>query len=306
MNNTILCSIAAYLKAAVTPGSSPRRKPGRPPFDRGSMLCAFVCKALLGLQSEKALHRELHRNVFLRELCGFFTIPSLRTLNRFRARRHRLIDSVFQKLVIRFTEIHDLGAHLAIDSTPIPVHPTDVDARKGYGSRGWFYGYKLHLLASCETKLPLRAVLTRGNRHDAKLLPRLLKKQTHTAGRYLVADAGYDSEANLATIWESGATPLVQLNKRRGERGAKSGGRWRQGFPVGGPKWKAHFRWRNQVEGIFGRLKGTFLSPTLLVKGFRNIKFYVLSYLCAMISHALACVKLGLEPLMLKIWEVFR
>ncbi len=156
MKQTILPSIISYLRAAATPGSPPSRKPGRPPFDRRSMLCAFVCKYLLGISSEKALHRELVRKSSLCALCGFITDPSVRTLNRFRARRYHLLDSVFQKFSTRFSEIHDLGTYLAVDSTPIPVNPTDVDACKSYGSRGWFYGYKLHILASYETKLPLR------------------------------------------------------------------------------------------------------------------------------------------------------
>ena len=306
MNNLILNSIAAHIKAVVTPGSLSRRTPGRPPFDRGTMLCAFVCKALLGIRSEKALHRELNRNFLLRDLCGFLNVPSLRTLNRFRVRRHQLIEAVFKKLSTRFTEVHGLGEHLAVDSTSIPVRKTDVDARKGYGSREWFYGYKLHLLASCEAKFPLRAVLTRGNRHDAKLLPRLLKTQVDTAGRYLLADAGYDSEENLATIWNSGAAPLVQLNKRRGWPKAETSLRLCQGFEVGGAKWKAHFRWRNQVEGIFGRLKSEFIPSRFPVVGFRNVKFYVFTYLCAMVVHAIVCVELSHEHLMLRILEVFQ
>ena len=306
MNNTILGSIATYLKAAVTPRTPPPRKPGRPPFERNSMLCAFVCKALLGLQSENALHRELLRNPRFRELCGFFIVPSVRTLNRFRARRHRLIESVFKKLVDRFAQVYELGAHLAVDSTPIPVTKADSDARKGHGTRGWFYGYKLHILASCETKLPIRAVVTRGNRHDAPLLPRLLKNQNHTSGRYVLADAGYDSAENIAALWESGAAPLVQLNPRRGLAKSKSSVRWWQGFPVGGKDWKSHFRWRSQVEGIFGRLKREFLRWGVAVKGFRNVKFHLFTYLCAMLAHALACIKLNREALMLRILEVFQ
>ena len=306
MKYVILPSIFTYLRTAVTPGSPPPRKPGRPPFDRSSMLCAFVGKALLGLPSEKALHRELTRNPSLRELCAFFTVPSVRTLNRFRARRHRLIESVFKKLVDRFAQVYELGAHLAVDSTPIPVKKADSDARKGYGTRGWFYGYKLHILASCETKLPLRAVITRGNRHDAPLLPRLLKNQVHTSGRYVLADAGYDSEENIAALWESGAAPLVQLNKRRGVAKSKTSIRGHQGFPVGGTEWKTHYRRRNQVEGIFGRLKREFLQWGVLVKGFRNVKFHLFTYLCAMLAHALACIKLSREAVMLRIWEVFQ
>jgi len=217
-----------------------------------------------------------------------------------------LIESVFKKLSDRFAETYELGAHLAVDSTPIPVRETDLDAQKGYGTRGWFYGYKLHILASCETKLPLRAVLTRGNRHDAKLLPRLLKTQSHTPGRYLLADAGYDSEENIATIWESGAAPLVQLNRRRGLARSKTRLRWRQGFQVGGKKWNLHLKWRSQVEGIFGRLKREFLLNGIYVVGFRNVKFHIFTYLCAMVVHALVCVKLSQESLMLRIWEVFQ
>jgi hypothetical protein len=270
------------------------------------MLCAFVCKALLGLRSENALHRELTRNTTLQEICEFSVIPCVRTLNRFRARRHRLIESVFKKLVAQFAQVYDLGEHLAVDSTSIPVEKADTDAQQGYGTRGWFYGYKLHLLASCEAKLPLRAVLTRGNCHDAPLLPRLLKTQNYTPGRYILADAGYDSEKNIATIWDSGATPLVQLNRRRGRRKRKSGVRWRQGFEVGGTKWKTHFRWRTQIEGIFGRLKREFLRWGVPVKGFRNVKFHLFTYLCAMLAHALACLKIKRETLMLRIWEVFQ
>ena len=98
-----------------------------------------------------------------------------------------MIESVFKKLSDRFAEVHELGAHLAVDSTPVPVRETDLGARRGYGPRRWFYGCKVHILASCETKLLLRAVLTHSNRHDAKLLPRLLKMQPHTSGRYLLA-----------------------------------------------------------------------------------------------------------------------
>lgn len=270
------------------------------------MLCAFVCKALLGFRSENALHRELTRNPGLRELCGFLTVPSLRTLNRFRARRHRLIESAFKKLSDRFAEEHELGEHLVVDSTPISAKKTDPDARKGYSTCGWFYGYKLHILASCETKLPIRAVLTRGNRHDAPLLPRLLKTQPHTAGRYLLADAGYDSEENIATIWESGATPLVPLNRRRGVPKRKDSLRWRQGFKIGGKSWKRHIRWRSQVEGIFGRLKSEYLLVGVHVMGFRNMKFHLFAYLCAMMVHALVCVKLRQDSLMLRIREVFQ
>ncbi len=89
------------------------------------MLCAFVCKASFGIQSENALHRELMRNSSLYDLCVFLTIPSVRTLNQFRARRHYLIETVFKKLVDQFVQVYELVAHLVVDSTHIPVQKTD-------------------------------------------------------------------------------------------------------------------------------------------------------------------------------------
>ena len=64
-------------------------------------------------------------------------------------------------------------------------------------------------------------MVTRGNHHDAKLLPRLLNRQEFTAGRYLLTDAGYDSKKNLRGMWERGVIPLVNLNKRWGLVNAK-------------------------------------------------------------------------------------
>ncbi len=149
-------------------------------------------------------------------------------------------------------------------------------------------------------------MLTRGNRHDAPILPRLLNAQGYTPGRYVLANAGYDSEKNIAALWDSGAAPLVQLNKRRGLNKPNLGLRGLQGFSVGGPDWKRHILWLGQVEGIFGRIKQEYLRWGVPVKGFRNVKFHLFTYLCAMLAHALACIKLSRETLMLRIWEVFQ
>lgn len=116
----------------------PPGKPGHPLFDRNSMLCAFMFKALLGLQSESVLCRKLIRNPLLRELCGFLKVPSLRTLNCFLARQYRLLDSVFTKLAARFAKVHALREHLVVDSTPIPVPEKDPDAQNGIVLPGGF------------------------------------------------------------------------------------------------------------------------------------------------------------------------
>ncbi|MFQ6125396.1 MAG: hypothetical protein ACE5R6_12445 [Candidatus Heimdallarchaeota archaeon] len=136
--------------------------------------------------------------------------------------------------------------------------------------------------------------------------PRLLQCPRYTAGRISASGYRYDSEENVVTIWESGPTPLVQLNKHQGWTKVKTCLRWRQGFKVGERKWKRYVQWWKQVEDIFGRLKVEFLAGGFLVRGFWNVKFHVFTYLCARVTHAIICMKLGQEHLMLRIWEVFQ
>ncbi|MFX0196002.1 MAG: hypothetical protein ACFFCW_07760 [Candidatus Hodarchaeota archaeon] len=84
------------------------------------------------------------------------------------------------------------------------------------------------------------------------MLPQLLKNQPYTAGRYLLRDPGYDSAANLATMSESGAVPLVQLNKRSGfpkRRRVSGGGNvLKPGIRIGKLIIGSGIRWRGSLD----------------------------------------------------------
>ena len=61
---------------------------------------------------------------------------------------------------------------LIIDSTPL-VDEKDPDAKVGFNSRGPFKGFKIHLSVN-QLGLPLKAILTPGNKHDSLFFPQLL------------------------------------------------------------------------------------------------------------------------------------
>ena len=80
---------------------------------------------------------------------------------------------------------------LIVDSTPL-VDLYDMEAGWGHTSRGKFRGFKLHSAVN-QLGLPLRAVVTPGNRYDSPFLPRLIED---LEADYVLADAGYDSKTN--------------------------------------------------------------------------------------------------------------
>jgi transposase len=107
---------------------------------------------------------------------------------------------------------------LVVDSTPLEDR-RDPAARWGYTSRGSFLGFKLHTAVN-QDGLPVRAVVTPGNRHDAPFLPTLIHGFHPNR---VVADAGYDSTANRKAVQEAGAEPVIPVNpRRRGRRGIRA------------------------------------------------------------------------------------
>lgn len=105
-----------------------------------------------------------------------------------------------------------------IDSTPLAVchnariHQHRVFARlaeRGKSSTGWFFGFKLHVVFNDHGEL-LDFMLTPGNLHDIKALPRLAKR---LFGK-LFGDKGYISAALFRTLFDSHHVQLITTLKR--------------------------------------------------------------------------------------------
>ncbi len=105
-----------------------------------------------------------------------------------------------------------------IDATPLAVcHNARIHqhkvfaglAQRGKSSTGWFFGFKLHVVFNDHGEL-LDFMLTAGNVHDLKALPRLAKR---LFGK-LFGDKGYISAAMFRTLSESHAVQLITKLRR--------------------------------------------------------------------------------------------
>ena len=103
--------------------------------------------------------------------------------------------------------------HLIADSTSLE-DLYDLEADWGYTSEGPFRCFKLHVVVN-QLGLPLRAVVTPGNRHDSPLFPSLIQD---LEADFVLADAGYDSKRNIRAVKAMGAEPVIASNPRRGRR----------------------------------------------------------------------------------------
>lgn len=104
-----------------------------------------------------------------------------------------------------------------IDATPIKVcNNKRISQNKvfkglatiGKSTMGWFYGFKLHLVAN-ERGEPIDVALTKGNRDDRRMVKQLSKK---IQGK-LFGDKGYISQSLFEEMLELGVKIVTQLKK---------------------------------------------------------------------------------------------
>ena len=193
----------------------------------------------------------------LQQICGLSGIPSESTFSRFfamlsdSANMDSLIAEMVSKLKAR---LPDLGNDVAIDSTDIeayanPNHQpvTDPDAEwgrrttKAKSSKGAkktepFFGYKLHSICDAVHGAPLAHVLLPANRNDSPLLPGLVRKAQAMypwlKPKHLLADRGYDSQANHVFLVQRGIIPIIHIRKPTADDGLYDGLYNKKGAPV--------------------------------------------------------------------------
>jgi hypothetical protein len=105
---------------------------------------------------------------------------------------------------------------VVVDSTPL-VDLYDMEADWGHTGRGKFRGFKLHSAVN-QLGLPLRALVTPGNKYDSPFLPKLIED---LEAHYVLADAGYCSKQNIKAVKDIGAVPLIVDNPRKKGKSSK-------------------------------------------------------------------------------------
>jgi transposase len=189
----------------------PKRR-GNPGYGRLRALRVLVYARLKGLENDTRVVEHLKKHTQTARTLGLCKVPNRTTVGRWWRRYISLLEQTFRKISDMLQLIAPTSI-VIVDSTPL-VDLYDMEAGWGHTSRGKFRGFKLHAVVN-QLGLPLRAIVTPGNRYDSPFLPGLIED---LEADYVLADAGYDSKANASAVKAIDAEPVIASNPRRGKR----------------------------------------------------------------------------------------
>jgi len=198
--------IPHWEKQLIANGSKKRRRKGR--MSTSEIMTIIIC-----------FHRSHYKdfkNFYNGYVCLFLRkdFPQLLSYSRFlEVMPNTLIPlcSYFASLKGKPTGIEfvDSTSISVCHNLRIPRHKTfDGIAKRGKGTMGWFFGFKLHLIVNYKGEI-VAAKLTPGNTHDTKPVPELAKE---LEGK-LYADKGYISKALEGNLFDNGVSLVTNVRK---------------------------------------------------------------------------------------------
>jgi len=202
--------VRLFVNKAIVPAEPKRR--GNPGYGRVKALRVMVYARLKGLDNDTRVIEHLKKHPRIAETLGLQAVPDRTTVGRWWRRYLFLLEETFVNVADMLQLIWPTKT-VIVDSTPL-VDLYDMEARWGHTGRGKFRGFKLHAAVN-QLGLPLRALITPGNRYDSPFFPKLIED---LEADYVLADAGYDSKANRKAAKASNAEPVIAPNSRRGKR----------------------------------------------------------------------------------------
>ena len=206
----IYCFVDDYFKAH--PHSTDwRHSPNsHPAFTDSEVLTIALLQGTLGCATLKRAYllvRENWRSAF----------PRLASYKQWIGRLHALEPVVGQLLRWLPLDLSEADDFYLLDSKPVPVcHPIrhgkvrllrEDGAWFGKTSKGWFFGFKLHLLISGRGQI-IGAVLTPGNWDDRDVAPSLC---LITDGGLVLADMGYRGKSLAKRLSEEAEVLLLRV-----------------------------------------------------------------------------------------------
>jgi transposase len=205
------CEVVSLFVNKTIVSVEPKRR-GNPGYGRLRALRVLVYARLKGLENDTRVVEHLKKHTQRARTLGLCKVPNRTTVGRWWRRYLSLLEQAFRKISDMLQLIAPTSI-VIVDSTPL-VDLYDMEAGWGHTSRGKFRGFKLHAVVN-QLGLPLRAIVTPGNRYDSPFLPGLIEV---LEADYVLADAGYDSKANASTVKAIDAEPVIASNPRRGKR----------------------------------------------------------------------------------------
>jgi len=257
------------------------------------MIQLFIIKSWMRIPSNNTFHYFLSiksNDDKLLKVCRLQQIPDRRTIDR-RFKDLPISDIIGTMGDLFLSERLVENDSASVDSTmlkatgPIwhksdikknrlPITGIDTDAKWGYSkSKGWVYGYKLHM--SCSTGrliVPLSADVTTANVHDSKMYEILVDSLSGLIENIL-CDPAYDNSKLYNSSGKKHLrliTPIKQYPRTPPERiklvefyDSETGR-------------ELYSQRKISIEPLFEIIKDTFNIRTVPVKGFDNVKSFVL------------------------------
>lgn len=205
------CEVVRLFVNKTVISAEPVRR-GNPGYGRLRVVRVLVYARLKGLENDTRVVEHLKKHIDVCKTLGLQSVPDRTTIGRWWERYLGLLEETFAKIA-NMLQLITPTTHVIVDSTPL-VDLYDMEAEWGHTGRGKFRGFKLHTAVN-QLGLPLRAIVTPGNRYDSPFLPKLIED---LEADYLLADAGYDSKTNKMAAKAIDAEPVIAPNPRRGKR----------------------------------------------------------------------------------------
>ncbi len=178
------CEVVRLLvNKAIVPAEPKRR--GNPGYGRVKALRVLVYARQKGLDNDTRIVEHLKKHPWIAKTLGLEAVPDRTTVGRWWRRYLNLLEEVFVKIA-NILQLAIPTTIAVVDSTPL-VDLYDMEAQWGHTSRGKFRGFKLYAAVN-QLGLPLRAVVTPGNRFDGPFLPKLVED---LEADYVLADGAY-------------------------------------------------------------------------------------------------------------------
>jgi hypothetical protein len=258
------CELVRLILNKIIIPTEPKRA-GNPGYGRKAAIRVLVYSRLKGLENDSRIFWHLKRHPQYAAKLGLHNTPDRTTIGRWWIRYLPLLEEIMRKLANTIKDnVHT--THLIVDSTPLKdMH--DLEAQWGWTCRGPIKGFKLHVAVN-QLGLPLRAIVTSGNRFDSIFLPKLIED---LEADYVLADAGYHSLKNIQAVKDMGAVPIIAVNPRRKGKDGKvsnsvffGGRRW----PV--EQFNGHCK-LNVLRGCWVRPKGLAKKASMVMAGLISV-----------------------------------
>jgi hypothetical protein len=202
------CEIVRLLVNKAIVSVEPKRR-GNPGYGRVKAIRVIVYARLKRLENDTRIVEHLKKHMEVCRAIGLCKVPNRTTVGRWWRRYIDLLEETFLKTADMLQLILPTRI-VVVDSTPL-VDLYDMEAEWGYTSRGKFRGFKLHAAVN-QQGLPLRAIVTPGNRFDGPFLPKLIED---LEADFVLADGAYCSKRNFKAVRDMGAVPLIADNPRK-------------------------------------------------------------------------------------------